>query len=40
MVAENLERLHDGASDPTVGADVAKQLGDLGDEAETLGKNA
>jgi hypothetical protein len=40
MVAQNLERLHDEASDPTVGADVAKQLGDLGDEAETLGKNA
>jgi hypothetical protein len=39
-VAENLERLHDRASNPTVGADVEKQLGDLGDEAETLGKNA
>jgi hypothetical protein len=39
-VAEALEQLNNGASSPSVGADVSERLGELSDQAEELGKRA
>ena len=39
-VAEALEQLNNGASNPSVGADVSERLGELSDQAEELGKRA